>query len=131
MKNVYCMFVAGLIYMALPGCGDSTPITNEPPPKDAEAALKELAQVYRYIQHQRGRVPSRAEDLYEYEGSLPIALPMVISEDIVVRWGVGYTKGSTDVLAYDKGTPDNGGPVLVRDCEVKTMTAEEFKSAKK
>jgi hypothetical protein len=38
---------------------------------------------------------------------------------------------SSEVLAYQKDVPQSGGKVLMLDRTVKSMTAEEFKSAKK
>jgi hypothetical protein len=33
-------------------------------------------------------------------------------------------------LAHWKSVPDEGGPVLMRDRSIRTMTAEEFKAAR-
>jgi hypothetical protein len=38
---------------------------------------------------------------------------------------------SDEVLAYQKQVPESGGKVLMLDRRVKTMSAEEFKSARK
>jgi hypothetical protein len=37
---------------------------------------------------------------------------------------------SDDVLAYWKTVPEMGGPVLMLDRRIRTMTAEEFKAAR-
>lgn len=129
-KTLYNFYVAMFCLPLLGGCGSSEPITNEPPPQDPEIALKELAEVYHYIHTQRNRVPKRSQDLAEYEGSLPSAMMMIETEEIVVRWGVGYAKGSSEVLAYQKDAPSNGGQVLLRDGRVKTMSAGEFQAAR-
>jgi hypothetical protein len=113
----------------LPGCGGSTP--EPPPPVETGAALKEIAEVYRYIVTQKAPTPRKVEDLVEYEGSLPGALPKIRDGQIVVVWGIGYSPGSTQVLAYAKDVPASGGSVLLRNGTVKDMSADEFRAAKK
>jgi len=109
-------------------CSQRRPIE---PPKTNEDGLKELAEMYRYIDYSKLRVPGKAEDLNDFVDSLQNALERVKSGEIVVYWGVGYSKDGEQILAYDKKAETDGGPVLLRNGTVKKMTAAEFKAAPK
>src|SRR4030095_12186502 len=90
-------------------------------PKTGEDGLKELAEMYRYIDYSKLPVPNRAEDLSNYWDSIQNAFDRVKNGEIVVYWGVGYSKSGNQILAYDKKAESEGGPVLLRDGTVKTM----------
>jgi hypothetical protein len=115
--------------LALTGCASQdAPV---PRPVDLEAGLKELGEIYRYRAGEKLPPPSRVEDLAEYDAALENALPAIRDGSLVVVWRVGYSAGSTAVLAYAKDAPAEGGKVLLRNGTVQDMTAAEFKAAKK
>ncbi len=127
---MHIRFLPLLMLVFLPACGGSNPPVA-PPPVETGEALKELGEVYKYISVQKLATPRKAEDLTEYEGTLAGALPKIRAGDIVVIWGVGYSSGSSQVLAYGKDASSNGGPVLLRNGTIKAMTAAELQAAKK
>src|SRR5262245_3419232 len=126
--SVRLLLLLGFVSL-LPACGSNTP--TPPPPVETGEALKELGEVYKYFSVQRINPPRKVDDLAEYTGSLEGALPKVQSGEIVVVWGVGYSTGSSQVLAYAKDTPTSGGKVLLRNGTVKEMTLDEFKAARR
>jgi hypothetical protein len=64
-----------------------------------------------------------------------MAVDAIKSGELVVQWGAPQsTEGepSDAVLAYGKTGPEQGGPVLLQDgWTIKSMTADEFKTAPK
>jgi hypothetical protein len=96
---------------------------------DAQSALKELGEVYKYIATQRGRYPGKPADLDEYSGALPAAHTLVNAGSIVVIWGKGYSANSKQVLAYEKDAKTNGGLVLLQNGEVRQMMPAELNRA--
>ncbi len=119
-----------VLTLVLPACTSSFTPPQAPPP-DASEALKELGEVYKYRASQQLSVPTKLEDLAEQQAVLGNAWPLVESGGIVVVWRAGYSPSSTDVLAYEKDAPTNGGNVLLRNGNVKNVTAAEFKVAKR
>jgi hypothetical protein len=82
--------------------------------------------------------PAKTADFKAMERMSPIGLNAVRSGAVVVRFGaelpdVGEEpgKGSGDeVLAYEKEVPTSGGHVLMLNRTIKSMSADEFKSAR-
>jgi hypothetical protein len=130
MKRV-CVWLLVVLAGAAGGCGGSGAGPGNQPAPDNEQALKELGEVYKYLQYENRPAPRKAADLEEFEGSLPAALPKVRAGDIVVVWNAGYAASSNQVLAYEKDAPASGGKVLLRNGTVKAMTAAEFADASK
>jgi hypothetical protein len=68
------------------------------------------------------------------EQGYPAAIGALRNGDLLLYWGVGLSDGPEapgTVLAYGKEVPEKGGDVLMQDGSTKTITAEEFKSARK
>lgn len=86
-----------------------------------------------YQADNKGKAPAKAANLAKYETGFPSGYTNVRDGVIVVYWGAALADGVTDkVIAYEKGTPDSGGYVLMQDgITTKKMTAEEFKAAPK
>lgn len=112
------------------GC-DSRPTLPDSLPKDPEGGLKQIGETYKYLADQKLRVPTKLTDLDEYSGNLEAALPLLSSGDLVLFYGIPYSAGSKDILAYEKDASSAGGWVLLRNGTVKKLTAEEFKSSPK
>ncbi len=103
-----------------------------PPALDAAQALKELAQVYNYIEYSKLPPPKSAADFNQYQDAMMTAYQGLQNGDYVVLFGVGLASsppGANQVLAYEKKVPSEGGAVLLRDGAVKQMTAAEFNAA--
>src|SRR5262249_40728082 len=68
----------------------------------------------------------------------PMGMGAIESGDVIVRFGAALPdtgeepgKGPGDeVLAYHKDVPTSGGPVLMLNRTIRTMTPEEFQAAK-
>lgn len=121
---------AWLAAMLLAGCGPST----APPRSLDEATLNQIWQVFHSYQKGTRPPPRGPADLLPMERNFPAALDSIRSREVLVFWGVGFDEGSeaaSTVLAYHMDVPGKGGGVLMQDGTIRTMTAEEFQSARK
>jgi hypothetical protein len=107
-----------------------------------DTALKEVGEMYRmYTSASKGnKPPARLDDLKGTRTVAQNGYDAVKKGSIIVLWSAPMTDFSEEgggkdaadeVLAYEKNVPAQGGKVLMLDRSVKTMTADEFKSAKK
>jgi hypothetical protein len=118
------------VVTVLPACGRSgTPTVHA---ADPTFGLEQLGKFYQYLAHERQRPPAKVDDLIAYPPeSIPDALPLIQSGDIVVIWGAGYSPSSNQIIAYEKDAPTKGGKVLLQSGTVKAMTVAEFQAAPK
>ena len=93
------------------------------------ASLEELGETLKTLANEGRKPPARMADLEPIEPMMAVAGPAIRSGDVVYIWGAGYAAGSSQVIAYEKKTPSEGGYVLIQDGSVKKMSADEFKSA--
>jgi hypothetical protein len=108
------------------------------PDKMVEARLADVGELYRVYQLMHKSPPKSIKDFTKGSAGTPSAYESIRSGAIIVRYGATLpdtseepTSGnSEEVLAYSKGVPEQGGPVLMLDRRIRTMTAEEFRSAK-
>lgn len=129
-RNLVPFLSAVSLLSLVSGCGAPAPT---PLVSTGEDALRELAEVYKYLDYAKSPPPSRAEDLDNYLDSLHSALPRIKSGEIEVVWGARLTAtppASNGLLAFEKKAATDGGAVLLRDGTVKQMTAAEFTTAK-
>src|SRR3954453_2683897 len=92
----WCAVVAGLIYLS--GCAESP----QPPPAQA---LKELGEVYKYLDYSKFPPPKNAAEFNQYQDAMMNAYQGVQNGDYVVAYGVGWSTApgaSSQVLAYEK-----------------------------
>jgi hypothetical protein len=127
------VFWVGAVVSAglLAGCsGDSSPQGHV---SGREEELREVWQMYKDHLDARKRPPAKLQDLIPYEPAAINGFGALRDDRVVLLWGAtGLTAGQpARVLAYDKEVPEKGGPVLLQDGTVKTMSADEFKSAPK
>lgn len=119
------------------GCGPS----NAPMSPEASeiSKLNEVGELYRVHQVIQGKPPKAPRDLLAVANGSPSGYEVINSGEVVVQWGVTLpdtaeapgSGSSGEVLAYLKRVPERGGPVLLLDRAVRSMTAEEFKAAPK
>jgi hypothetical protein len=119
------------------GCGPS----NRPPTHDeGEAtALIQVGDLCRYYQLAKKKAPTKLSDLASVNSLAGNGYEAVRTGEIVLIYNAMLTdtgddpgQGTSDeVLAYQKKVPESGGKVLMLNRSVRTMTAEEFKAAKK
>jgi hypothetical protein len=126
-RFVCCCAVLALLI----GCASETP---PPPPPSAEEGLKELVNVYRYIEYSKLPPPRKPEDFGDYWDSMPTAFDRIKQGEFIVAWGIGRSAApgaGNQILVYEKKAPSEGGAVLLRDGTVKVLTADEFNAAPK
>jgi hypothetical protein len=134
-----------LVLLGSVGCSSGTGPAGSP--ANDEDALKMIGgQMFSAIQISK-RPPRNADELeadlkkLDYKAmGLPPDFPQTTEETMravrsgryVIIWGAdyGHTVGSDDILAYPKDAPEKGGPVLVCNGFVVTMTTDQFKKAK-
>lgn len=137
MSNWYRILCLTLLLPPLAGCGP-TGASSTADPSEA-AALQQAGEMLREFQLSTGSPPQTLKQLQSNAGATPGGFERLRSSGIVVVWGAPLpdTKeepgGSPDedVLAYGKDAPEKGGPVLLLNRTIKTMTADEFKAAPK
>lgn len=97
---------------------------------DARPKLQ-LAEIHRMIKHEANQKqpPSRMEDLRRFEPTFPFALHALRSGECVMVWTTVKAVAEDAVLAYAKTAPSQGGLVVLKNGNVKTMTAAELKSS--
>ena len=119
--------LAGLLIVS--GCASET---KSLPPPSAEEGLKELVNVFRYLEYSKLPLPRKPDDFNDYIDSMPNALERIKQGEFIVAWGVGLAAApgaAQQVLAYEKKAPSEGGAVLLRDGTVKHLTPAEFSAA--
>ena len=122
--------VAVLAAMLPAGCG---PSISGPKPGE-ETSIIQIWQVYRSYRKANKTPPKGPADLQAMQRGFPAALESIRSKEVLVFWGVGLEDGpeaASTVLAYQKDVPEKGGGVLMQDGSSRTMTAEEFRAARK
>jgi hypothetical protein len=124
----------GLV-VALGGCSSKPDAPAAPPKSDA---LQEVGGLIGAYAGEFKKGPTKVADLARYENGFPLGYQAVKSGDVVVVWGAKIVieegsgpVGGTDVVAYEKQVPTEGGAVLLQNNTVKQMTAAEFQAAPK
>ncbi len=112
----------------LPGCGSD-------PAKTAAVnynlgTLEEVGDLYRSVAGGGKAAPKSIKDLARNKDLFLSGYNAVDKGEIVVNWGVTPVPGETatdEILAYKSDVPTAGGPVLLKNGTIKTITAAEFK----
>jgi hypothetical protein len=119
------------------GCGSSDrPMTVE---EGQESVLTQVGELCRLYQQTRGKPPEKPADLASVRSMAAGGYAALKSGRVVLRYGAALPstdeepgEGPADeVLAYFAEVPQGGGKVLMLNRTGKTMTADEFKAAKK
>ncbi|HJZ54845.1 MAG TPA: hypothetical protein VKE74_07790 [Gemmataceae bacterium] len=121
--------VVGIGLGLVVGCAPSNPGGKVADP--GKVALEDLGQMLKSLAEQGKRPPTKLAELEPVEPMIPNAGPAIRTGDIVYLWGATYAAGSDKVVAHEKKAPTEGGYVLLQNGSVKTMTADEFRSAPK
>src|SRR5262249_49139576 len=116
----------GVLALASPGCGNKTTTAiKESAVRSFE--LDEIWQMYKLHTSEKKHAPARLADLQQYSQAFVNGFQALQSGQCVVFWGADLSRtpdAGRAVLAYAKDVPTQGGPVLMADGTVKTMTAE-------
>jgi hypothetical protein len=113
------------------GCGGSDSNSGAAIDAGGKAALEDIGLMLKSLAEEGRKAPSRQAELEAFEPMIPVGGPALRNGDVVYLWGAGYASGGTQVVAYEKKAPTEGGFVLLQDGTVKQMTAAEFQSAPK
>ena len=128
--------LCGLALVA-PGCGGAG---GGPTKEQAqEGNLRGVGELCRHYQTAKQKPPAKLTDLASLSSVEANAYSELASGKIVLLYGASLPnlneepgEGPDDeVLAYAAEVPQDGGKVLMLNRTVKTMTADEFKAAKK
>jgi len=132
-----CLVFSVVTLVCLGGCSSSRNDSGGAGP-DGSDTLREVGGLVSAHTGEQKRGPQKIADLARYEAGYPLGFEAVKSGNVVVVWGAkmtieegGGTSGTTDVVAYEKKVPSEGGLVLLQNGTVKQMTADEFKSTPK
>ena len=136
MIRTACLGMA--ILAGLAGCSSSNSNSGSGTPGNTDL-LEEVRGLIGMYSGEHKKAPRSLADCTKYEAGYPLGFAAVKKGDIVVIWGVkmiveeggGSPQGTTDIVAYEKKTPTEGGSVLLHNGTVKTVTADEFKAAPK
>jgi hypothetical protein len=109
------------------GCSKSG---NDANVSQEETQLKGIHEIYMMYVKKNQAPPKQFSDINQpaYSEIYSGAFNGIKDGNYIVVWGVSGTDGGT-VLAYPKDAPEKGGPVVMADGKVKTMTADELKAA--
>jgi hypothetical protein len=102
------------------------------------AALGDVGELYRLYTAEKKKPPTRLADLRPMARMSPMGVRAVETGDVIVRLGArlpdtGEEPGQgpgDEVLAYPKDVPASGGPVMMLNRTIRTMTPDEFKAAR-
>ncbi len=122
--------ITSLLALAALGCGGPKAGEVAAPPTTSEL-LTDLKMMLASCEENHRPPPARLADAQKIEPAFPGAYRILRSGECVYVWGAGLSAGSSAVLAYEKDVPTNGGPVLLQDGSLKTLSAAEFAAAPK
>ncbi len=128
------VIVATLLAASCGGCGPEE-VANSPEIFDM-GSLEDVGQLYNSVSGGGKKPPKSLKDLARNRDVFSVGYNAVETGDVVVYWGVIVTPGdaageTNEVLAYNATVPTDGGPVLLKDLSIKTMTVQEFEAAPK
>ncbi|AMV40781.1 hypothetical protein [Planctomyces sp. SH-PL62] len=123
----------------LGGCGGSGTTESITSATSENGPLAQVGQIYRAHWQLKDKAPTGPKDIATFADGNPEGVNAVKNGEIVVIWGVklddlsieGDGDSADEVLAYEKATPEQGGYVLMKNRDIRKMTADEFKAAPK
>jgi hypothetical protein len=120
--------LAGLAFLA-PGCGKRmTDADYQSVHRNAE--LGEIQEIFSLYEKRHQRPPRQFADLKEYQAIYQRGYHAMQEGRYVVNWGVSSQDASA-VLAYEKDALSQGGTVLLGSGTIKTMSADQLRTALK
>lgn len=136
ISGVLLVLMSSLILVSS-GCGSSAP-TDSGIEETAEfQGLKNLGEMYRIVSTRTKRPPKDIDELRQAEDEVPGGFSSLGEGNVAIFFGVGVPEtppagdAGQAILAYERLAPSQGGLVLYVDGNVKRLSTEEFKAAKK
>lgn len=128
-KALYLFVYIALTVLAA-GCG------SKPPAEVTESSIRhleldEIRQMYKLHQTDKGRPPSKLADFKPYEPGFTNGFQSLRDGRCIAIWGINLANesdGSSQVIAYEKDAPAQGGEVVLKDGTLKKMTADELQA---
>ncbi len=127
-----------LLSLAAAGCGGSSggPMTKD---QGEDQALTQIGELCRHYQFMKKKGPDKLTDLAPVKTQAASGYEALANGKAVLLYGATLPSISEDagegpgdeVLAYMAEVPQSGGKVLMLNRTVKTMSADDFKAAKK
>ena len=141
MMNKYSVRMRRIFWISLIATAGCSGASDAPLPTEVlnDVKLREVGELYRAYQINKKTPPPKSlKDFAPFATVTLTAYETIRVGQVIVRYGAVLpdtdeepkTKGSTEVLAYLKAVPTEGGPVIMLDRSTRHMTAEEFKTAK-
>jgi hypothetical protein len=124
-------FLLASLLLSQTGCGGGNTPGKGDLSEANKAALAELGNTLKQLASEKKKAPAKLAELDPFDPMMPEACPAIRNGSIIYIWGAGIDEGATNVIAYDKETPDKGGYVLLSNCTVKSMSAADFQAAGK
>jgi hypothetical protein len=130
-KSVLTLLLSVLFASVASGCKGST-VEKDPVQQRNKSELTEIYTLYQDFAKRQQHPPKQLSDFNkrDFQELYPIGIQALQKGDFVAVWGISGRDSGT-VLAYQKDVPNQGGPVIMADGTYKTLTADEFKAAKK
>ncbi len=120
------------------GCGGSSGLAKTEETSTDHLALRELGEAYRLYTISKKKAPKSLAELATVDAVGGNGIEAVRTGRAAIRMDAtlpdtGEEPGkvpSSEVLAYETKTPQDGGYVLLLDRTIRKMTPDEFKAAK-
>jgi hypothetical protein len=129
IRTIVTVGVVILVGLAA-GCGSSSNTAGNVE-QGNRTALEELGQTLKSLAAEGRKPPAGLPQLEPLEPLMAVAGPAIRSGAVIYVWGAGYDAAGTQIIAYEKKAPTDGGLVLLQDGTVKEMKAAEFQAAPK
>ena len=136
MKPLLILTILGSMSLVIPGCSNSTVRVGD---SIERASLAEIGEIYRSFSVSNNRPPKDLKELGSMRPVGPSGVKSLEDRTVILFYGGPMndlneglaSTSSNKILAYEKKVPESGGDVLMLDRTIKTMTAQEFKTAPK
>jgi hypothetical protein len=134
VRLVQLSMIGAMLAAATAGCWHASGRSAGEAESIEQLSIAQVGQIFRVYQKGQRPAPTGLKDLLRLENGYPAAISSIRDKQVLVYWGAGLSDGpdaASTILAYHKDVPEKGGEVLLQDGTARTMTAEEFRAARK